>query len=58
VADGCVTVVWRVVVVDWVAASSDAHEVNMTLASVEKGEIAIVIFFHNWLSMSPVYLRS
>jgi len=34
-----------VVVVDWVAGSSDAQEVSMTPTSVEKSEIAIVNFF-------------
>ena len=31
--------------VDWVAGSCDAHEFSMTLASIEKSEVAIVIFF-------------
>jgi hypothetical protein len=42
VAAGCVTVVWRVVVVDWVTGSSDAHEVSMTPATIENSEVTIV----------------
>jgi hypothetical protein len=46
-----------VVVVDWVAVLSDAHEVSMTPTSVEKSEIAIVNFFivtFDVVSLSPV----
>ena len=42
-AAGCVTVVWRVVVVDWVTGSSDAQELSMTPARIENSDSELTI---------------